>query len=61
MPVIHVEMWAGRTAAQKRELTKAITDAFVKIAHTTPDATIIIFNDVPRSNWAQGGALSEEG
>ena len=29
MPVIHVEMWPGRTHAQKKELAKAITDAVV--------------------------------
>ena len=31
MPVIHVEMWPGRTVAQKKELAKAITDAMVRI------------------------------
>ena len=60
MPVIHIEMWAGRTQAQKKELTRAITEAFVKITHTTPDATIIIFDDVAKENWAQGGVLSSE-
>ena len=60
MPVIHVEMWPGRTYVQKQELAKAITDAFVKIANTTPEATIVIFNDVPKENWAQAGVLSSE-
>lgn len=60
MPVIHVEMWPGRTHAQKKDLAKAITDAVVKITNTTPEATIVIFNDVPRENWAQAGVLSSE-
>jgi len=60
MPVIHIEMWPGRTQAQKKELTRAITEAFVNIVHTTPDATIIIFNDVAKDNWAQGGVLASE-
>jgi len=47
MPVIHVEMWPGRTYAQKKQLAKAITDAMVNIAKTTPEATIVIFSDVP--------------
>ena len=38
MPVIHVAMWPGRTHAQKQELAKAITDAMVNIAKTTPRA-----------------------
>ncbi len=60
MPVVHVEMWTGRTHAQKQELAKAITDAVVKIANTTPEATIVIFNEVPKENWAQAGVLSSE-
>ena len=60
MPVVHVEMWPGRTLRQKQELAKAITDAVVKVTDTSPDATIVIFNDVPKENWAQGGVLSSE-
>jgi 4-oxalocrotonate tautomerase len=60
MPVIHVEMWPGRTLAQKKQLAKAITDAMVSITKTTPEATIVIFSDVPKENWAQGGVLSSE-
>ena len=53
-------MWPGRTAAQKRELARVITDAMVNIAQTTADATIVIFEDVDRENWAQGGKLASE-
>jgi 4-oxalocrotonate tautomerase len=53
-------MWPGRTAAQKRELARVITDAMVSIAQTTEDATIVIFQDVARENWAQGGKLASE-
>jgi 4-oxalocrotonate tautomerase len=60
MPVIHIEMWPGRTYAQKQELAKVITEAMVNIAKTTPEATIIIFGDVPKENWAQAGVLSSE-
>lgn len=60
MPIVRVEMWSGRTDAQKRELARVITDAMVNIANTTAEATIIIFDDIPRENWAQGGQLSSE-
>jgi 4-oxalocrotonate tautomerase len=53
-------MWPGRTAAQKRELARVITDAMVNIAQTTEDATIVIFDDITRENWAQGGKLASE-
>ena len=60
MPVIHVEMFSGRTHAQKRELARAITEAVCNIAQTTPDATTVIFRDVERENWAQAGRLASE-
>ncbi|HET8944503.1 MAG TPA: tautomerase family protein [Dehalococcoidia bacterium] len=60
MPIVRVEMWTGRTLAQKKELARVITDAMVNIAHTTADATIIVFEDIPRENWAQSGKLASE-
>ena len=57
MPIVRVEMYAGRTHAQKQELARAITEAVANIAHTTADATTVIFTDVERENWAQGGKL----
>jgi 4-oxalocrotonate tautomerase len=60
MPIVRVEMWSGRTVAQKKELARVITDAMVNIAHTTADATIVVFEDVPKENWAQSGLLASE-
>jgi len=61
MPILRVEMWKGRTEAQKKELARVLTDAMVNIAHTTPEATIIVFEDIDKQNWAQGGRLASEG
>ena len=60
MPIVRVEMFSGRTHAQKQELARAITEAVANIAHTTPDATIVIFQDVAREDWAQGGKLASD-
>lgn len=60
MPIVRVEMWTGRTHAQKRELARVITEAMVNIAHTTPEATIVIFEDIPKENWAQSGTLASD-
>jgi 4-oxalocrotonate tautomerase len=60
MPIVRVEMWKGRSEAQKRELARAITQAMVEIAQTTADATIIIFEDVDQQNWAEGGKLASD-
>ncbi|MFH1559835.1 MAG: tautomerase family protein [Chloroflexota bacterium] len=50
MPIVRVEMWPGRTQEQKADLARAITDAMVNIARTTPEETIVIFRDVAREN-----------
>ena len=60
MPIVRVEMWPGRTHEQKQKLAKAITDAMVEIGKTTPEATIIVFEDVDESNWAQSGELASD-
>jgi 4-oxalocrotonate tautomerase len=60
MPIVRVEMWEGRTHAQKAELARVITEAVTTIAHTTPEATIVIFEDIARENWASGGTLASD-
>jgi len=60
MPIVRVEMWSGRTKSQKAELARALTDAMVNIARTSPESTIIIFEDIQRENWAENGRLSDE-
>ena len=58
MPIVRIEMWTGRTHAQKAELARVITEAMVTIAHTTPEATIIVFEDIAKDNWAAAGVLA---
>jgi len=60
MPVIHVEMFAGRTPEQKKALVKALTDAFVSTAGSTPQAVQVILRDVEKSDWATAGVLASE-
>ena len=60
MPVITVDWLAGRSASQKAQLAKAITDACVGVANVTPEQVWIIFRDTPRSDWAMAGRLLDE-
>ncbi len=60
MPIVRVEMWTGRTQSQKAELARVITEAIVTIAHTTPEATTVIFEDITKENWAVGGVLASQ-
>ena len=60
MPIVRIEMWEGRTHAQKAELARVITEAIVTIAQTTPEATTIVFEDISKSNWATAGVLASD-
>jgi 4-oxalocrotonate tautomerase len=60
MPIVRIEMWGGRTHAQKAELARVVTDAMVTIAHTTPEATTIVFEDIAKENWSTGGKLASD-
>lgn len=52
-------MWPGRTREQKSKLAREITDAFERIG-TPREATIVVFEDVEKHNWAQAGTLADE-
>ena len=57
MPIIRIEMVAGRTAEQKRELVEALTRETARIAKTSPDSVMVFIEDVAKENWAVGGKL----
>lgn len=60
MPMIRVEMFAGRTPEQKSALVKALTEAFISTAGGTPQSVQIILQDVEKSAWATAGVLASE-
>ena len=60
MPNITIQWYAGRTNDQKRELTRAITEAVGKIGKTTPEQVHIVFQDVEKSNWGWNGKLASD-
>ena len=54
MPVVTVQMWAGRTDEQKEKLIKGIAKAFEDIG-VKPESLHIIIHDIPKSNWGTRG------
>ena len=54
MPVVVIEMWAGRTDEQKEVLIKGITKTFGEIG-VKPESLNIIIHDVPKCNWGLSG------
>jgi 4-oxalocrotonate tautomerase len=60
MPIIHVNMYEGRTIEQKRKMVVAMTEAVVKSLDVKPEAARIIMHDIPRHNIAVAGVLASE-
>ena len=60
MPLIHVEMFEGRTPEIKREFVEAITRETCRVLKCAPGAVDIILRDVKKSDWATAGVLWSE-
>jgi 4-oxalocrotonate tautomerase len=60
MPIIHVNMYEGRTLDQKRKLVVAMTEAVVKSLDTKPESVRIIIHDIAKHNLAVAGVLASE-
>lgn len=60
MPIIRLEMLAGRTQEQKAELADVLTRETARIAKCPAQDIQIVFDEVARSNWAVGGKLVAE-
>lgn len=54
MPVVRIEMWAGRTDEQKEILIRRVTEAFGEIG-VSPEHVTVVIHDVPKSNWGMRG------
>jgi 4-oxalocrotonate tautomerase len=57
MPIIHVEMFRGRSREQKRALARELTDAFVRACGGGPESVTVVFHDVHKEDWAVAGSL----
>ncbi len=54
MPVVIIEMWAGRSEEQKERLIKGITKVFEDIG-VKPEWLTIIIHEVSKNNWGMDG------
>jgi 4-oxalocrotonate tautomerase len=60
MPVIRVELSAGRSQAQKKATALAITEAMVQHCGCAPASVHVVFVDVKNSDWAVAGRFLDE-
>lgn len=61
MPIIRVEMFKGRTPAQKKKIARELIDGFIRANGSgSPDAFDVIFIDVDKQDWAAGYEMMNE-
>ena len=60
MPIIRVELLKGRTVEQKREFVTVVTREAARILGCTPQAVDVVFTDVEKHDWANGGTLNSD-
>ena len=60
MPLVQVSLLKGRTAQQKRNLLKAITDAVVESVDAKPASVRVIINEIDSEHWSVAGVPFSE-
>ena len=55
MPIVHIQMLAGRPPERIRELMARVTDAVCTALEVPPEGVRVIVSEIPRTHWAVGG------
>ncbi|MGQ4878568.1 tautomerase family protein [Billgrantia sp. LNSP4103-1] len=56
MPIVTVQQFP-RDLAQKRELARRITQAFVEVYEVPAESVQVFFSEVNGENWAKAGTM----
>ncbi|MBA7554930.1 putative tautomerase [subsurface metagenome] len=59
MPIVHVDLWEGRTEEQIKEIIKGITDVFVKMG-SKPESVRVLIQDYQKTHWGTKGKPASE-
>ena len=60
MPIITVEMFAGRDVEQKKDIVKSLTNSFCQATGANASAVHVIIKDIAKSDWGIGGELCSD-
>jgi len=55
MPIINIDLWAGRPAEIKDKLIQNVTKTVCDTVGCPPEAVIVVIRDIPKENWGQSG------
>lgn len=57
MPILHLEMYPGRTLDQKRAFVREVTRVVVETLNCPPESVDVVITEVAREDWAKAGKL----
>lgn len=60
MPILHVEMYPGRTLDQKRAFVREVTRVAVETLGCSLESVDVVISEVARENWAKAGKLATD-
>jgi len=55
MPIVNIDLWAGRSAEIKDKLIQNVTKTVCETVGCPPEAVIVVLRDIPKENWGQSG------
>ena len=55
MPIIKIDLWAGRNDDEKRELIQSVSKAVADTLGIPIEHVQVIINEVPKENWGIKG------
>jgi 4-oxalocrotonate tautomerase len=58
MPIVHIELYPGRSKTMKEHLVRRIVDAVSEVAGTSREGVEVIFHEVAKDDWALGPRLA---
>ncbi len=57
MPVVVIQWYEGRSAEQKAEIARRVTELLAEVGKTRAEDVWVRFEDSPKGDWAIGGEL----
>ncbi len=60
MPIINVQLLAGRTPAQKRALIRELADGTIRALGVAEQSIRVVLTEVAPEHWGVGGATKAE-
>jgi 4-oxalocrotonate tautomerase len=57
MPIVRIEMLAGRSPEIKQQLALEMTQTMARVCQCDPAHVYVMFNDVQHQDWAVAGQL----